>query len=69
MYTNMFEQMRSSILSVYLSEMGDLEMCKDPEVEEEVKKFMDAIHAKVSSINRTIGQLESPYKPSTFSSS
>lgn len=28
-----------------------------------MKKFMDAIHAKVSSINRTIGQLESPYNP------
>ena len=33
------------------------------QVGEDIKKFMTSTHSKVASINRTIGQLESPYNP------
>ena len=34
------------------------------QVEEEVKKFMESVHAKIALVNKTIGLLEAPYNPS-----
>ena len=34
------------------------------QVGDEVTKYMTAVHQKIATINRVVGQLESPYNPS-----